>query len=80
MSLLRFVGMSAENATHLAHKLRRSPLVAPAFGTAHNPIEPELQRELDDYFRPFQVPTIASTYPVCVAAACVRSCPCIDPR
>lgn len=54
LGLLRFLGLPADNASHVAQLQQRYRLVAPTFGTAANPIEPWLQRELDRYFQPFQ--------------------------
>ena len=54
LAMLRFVGVPSDNATHVSMLQQRFRLAAPAFATASNPIEPQLQAELDDYFRPFQ--------------------------
>ena len=52
--MLRFVGVTADNASHVAMLQQRYRLPAPSFATSSNPLEPGLQAELDAYFRPFQ--------------------------
>jgi len=54
LGFLRFLGLPADNASHVAHLQQHYRLAAPALGTASNPIEPGLQAELDAYFAPFQ--------------------------
>ena len=52
--MLRFVGVAADNATHVAMLQQRYRLAAPSFATSTNPIDPHLLIELERYFAPFQ--------------------------
>ena len=52
--MLKFVGVAADNATHIAMLQNRYRLAAPSFGTSSNPLDPQLQAELEAYFKPFQ--------------------------
>ena len=54
LSMLKFVGVAADNATHIAMLQNRYRLAAPSFGTSSNPLDPQLQAELEAYFKPFQ--------------------------
>ena len=76
LQMLRFVGVPAENASHVAALQQRSGyrLVAPSFGTASNPIEPRLAAELEAYFRPFtaQLRKMVGSHKKCFADAQAR--------
>ena len=55
LGLLRFLGLEARNATQVARLQQQYRLAAPpALGTVANPLDPQLQAELEAYFQPFQ--------------------------
>ena len=55
LGLLRFLGLEARNATQVARLQQHYRLAAPpALGTVANPLDPQLQAELEAYFQPFQ--------------------------
>ena len=55
LTMLRFVGVPVDNASHVATLQARYRLATPNMGiTAANRLDARLQRELEAYFRPFQ--------------------------
>jgi type II secretory pathway pseudopilin PulG len=78
LSMLRFVGVSSENASRIA-RAQHSTLSPPQLGASTNPIEPKLRAELDAYFRPFeaQLKRTLAAHRVCFAE---RSAAAAKPR
>ena len=52
--MLRFLGVTAENASQVTYLRQRYKLPAPTFAPTSNPLDARLLAELNAYFAPFQ--------------------------